>query len=986
MDLETFLKQDFYATLGLEPGATTKEIRAAFRKLALVHHPDKGGHPLKFAYIRAVYEVLVNSTKRREYDMHGRAPFEKDLPKPPADAGACPEPTTPYVVTRELINVRFAKQLQELVAMRNMDINGTPFALVLQYYIDRAQDVRNGVGTITVIWRENVKAAQLGLKGRRISGILGMPKYPEELKHEPSDVPQQWRGLSAFGLPKVLRLGLRGGFGGRMQDIDQVNAHFVAALEEAREIGMHPKDVETLAELVRDRTAFRAKVQDGLRCCKREAKKQVLATGYLQRLGEDAPTELKNLRDDMKRVYDAIAMAHPEAYAAVKQWGDRDRPKVTLGSYRFMHRERGELDKMTEAAGASAMCFESDGLVTLDATRDQLRNVRCATTRELHAEPYPETVEQWRATARERYPNADFTTVSKFPWRDVMQAYASTYRAVFDGMDTDDEEEADMGGLMAHTDFALVVAACLEGRVRLDEGRLHYFDEYAHLWKITNEKPLSDIIKKVVHRIWCKRSLTLKYGAKIQSSVTYVPTVVKTHQWLSNVRMETASMLVCKAPTYNENRQLVAFKNGLVYDWESDVVGTGEPWMLISKTLPYAYEAWPAQLREEYHGVVKAIYTHFAAGNRRLHPDEDCTELELAARKGIYDAVVAVSSKDRYLLFLWQIANYNVDDWAYLNQQLCRMLSSCRRFNEMLYMWGPSGTGKDAIAAAIEAQLGDDFAGGLPKGFLVKSHGPRKGAGEDCTPFKNALVGKKICLVPEHPKEHADLHVGAPLDMDIVLDMTDQCGAKVTARGIRADPTRANPSYLILVLSNGAPNPSIRTGEAQRRLRSFPMQNRFKELPEDGEEKASARLKQDLADGKHNSSFFEATRPWYKFLMLYETNIAMSPNVAEATQEAFTTEAPEGQPAAMANPLLELFAPTKDVSLAMKEADVKTKLMNFWRMKKGEATTRARDEGFIFGGNSGYGKRFATYGGFPGGRAMVMEKKKGEAASSSNGQ
>ena len=153
-------------------------------------------------------------------------------------------------------------------------------------------------------------------------------------------------------------------------------------------------------------------------------------------------------------------------------------------------------------------------------------------------------------------------------------------------------------------------------------------------------------------------------------------------------------------------------------------------------------------------------------------------------------------------MFMWQIANYNTDDWVYLIQQLCRMMSSCRRFNEMLYMWGPSGTGKDAVAACIEAQLGEHFAGGLPKGFLVKDYGGRKGTGEDCTPFKNALVGKKVCMVPEHPKENFASHTGAPLDMDILLDMTEQCGAKVTARGIRADLTRANPSYLIMVLSN----------------------------------------------------------------------------------------------------------------------------------------------------------------------------------------
>ena len=283
--------------------------------------------------------------------------------------------------------------------------------------------------------------------------------------------------------------------------------------------------------------------------------------------------------------------------------------------------------------------------------------------------------------------------------------------------------------------------------------------------------------------------------------------------------------------------------------------------------------------------------------------------------------------------------------------------------------WGPSGTGKDTLAACIEAQFGSDFAGGLPKGFLVKE-GFKKGGSEDCTPFKAALVGKRVCVVPEHPKEHYDSHKGAPLDMDALLDMTDQCGAKSTTRGIRANPTRSNPSYLILIFSSGAPNPSIGSDEAQRRLCSFPMQNRFKQTPEDGEEAASASLKVELASGKYNSSFFSAVRPWYPCLSLYETNIRRSPNVDEATKEAFaSTQAG----ADVVDPVLRIFEPTKDIAHALKEKDVKSALSKLWHLPKGEATTKARDQGFIFR-NDGHGHRFATYA-FPEGRSMVKAKQ-----------
>lgn len=50
-----------YATLGIEHTATTLEIKKAYRKLALVHHPDKNqGNEVsaeRFKEITAAYEV-----------------------------------------------------------------------------------------------------------------------------------------------------------------------------------------------------------------------------------------------------------------------------------------------------------------------------------------------------------------------------------------------------------------------------------------------------------------------------------------------------------------------------------------------------------------------------------------------------------------------------------------------------------------------------------------------------------------------------------------------------------------------------------------------------------------------------------------------------------------------------------------------------------------------------------------------------------------
>ena len=60
-----------YEVLGVEQKATGEEIRKAFRKLAIQHHPDKGGDSEKFKEINAAYEILSNDEKRTTYDKFG---------------------------------------------------------------------------------------------------------------------------------------------------------------------------------------------------------------------------------------------------------------------------------------------------------------------------------------------------------------------------------------------------------------------------------------------------------------------------------------------------------------------------------------------------------------------------------------------------------------------------------------------------------------------------------------------------------------------------------------------------------------------------------------------------------------------------------------------------------------------------------------------------------------------------------------------------
>tara|TARA_A100001035_G_C27651423_1_gene439409 strand:+ start:21 stop:860 length:840 start_codon:yes stop_codon:yes gene_type:complete len=62
---------DYYKTLGVNRNASQDEIKKAFKKQAMKHHPDKGGDANTFQQINEAYETLGNTNKKQQYDMFG---------------------------------------------------------------------------------------------------------------------------------------------------------------------------------------------------------------------------------------------------------------------------------------------------------------------------------------------------------------------------------------------------------------------------------------------------------------------------------------------------------------------------------------------------------------------------------------------------------------------------------------------------------------------------------------------------------------------------------------------------------------------------------------------------------------------------------------------------------------------------------------------------------------------------------------------------
>ena len=73
-------KHDYYATLGVARDVSAEDLKKAYRKLAMQHHPDRNPGDkraeAKFKEVNEAYDVLKDDQKRAAYDRFGHAAFE----------------------------------------------------------------------------------------------------------------------------------------------------------------------------------------------------------------------------------------------------------------------------------------------------------------------------------------------------------------------------------------------------------------------------------------------------------------------------------------------------------------------------------------------------------------------------------------------------------------------------------------------------------------------------------------------------------------------------------------------------------------------------------------------------------------------------------------------------------------------------------------------------------------------------------------------
>jgi len=90
------MTRSYYEVLGVSAGATTEDLKIAYRKAAQLHHPDHGGDQEEMKVVNEAYEVLCDPMERASYDAWLKESEPQTIPTLPPHRSRGSGPAPPW--------------------------------------------------------------------------------------------------------------------------------------------------------------------------------------------------------------------------------------------------------------------------------------------------------------------------------------------------------------------------------------------------------------------------------------------------------------------------------------------------------------------------------------------------------------------------------------------------------------------------------------------------------------------------------------------------------------------------------------------------------------------------------------------------------------------------------------------------------------------------------------------------------------------------
>ena len=747
------------------------------------------------------------------------------------------------------------KLAMDFLPLRVLRVGDLSWAEVLFAFAQKATPAGR-FGHYQTVWQDNERSKEMDIIGRRYNLATG------------------FEGMSCFGLPKVLHSLFRVDV--PVSNVDMASSHFQSMKELIADLGLELSDFPNVEAIATDRKKYTASLaMPGF--SEDDLKTLVISIAYQCKFDRNWPTPLKHLHREVEKLVHLHAQKHPELVQVARGWAKK-RPAVTAFSYKLCHLERLDLDRMMAAAGPAVMCPEFDGLVLFthpdgEGLGEAVRAVQQASSRPLAVKSYPNDFQAWLKTAAQKYPEFNWQVKSQLPWVRVRESV----EAMNYFKDSADEKKAPK---LPHTDCALLVSATLEGTVLVTDGHALACCPQTRKWeKVSKQEGLHKVVKAAMLGMFKSGSVRrmVKHGELAMVRSGFAVHWAKDHGVITTVRQEVASDLYsANSPECDTRRNLLAFCNGKVLDTNTGRVMDTQPGHLISRIVPWALEELDSQVLDEFRKVAAEVQEWWKTAAR-----PDLQEIKEFAEEGDAEPIVVwagnpellkkmlkVVKSDDYLNIRLTLCGGDLDLLLYKEQWFARILTSMPHFCELLYSYGPGGSGKDVDALFVQEFFGPELIGTIASSDVVLLHGQHERGVDGSTPTMAALNKTRVALVAEVPQGLFAWHR--------LKHYVEQQGIRAHSRGHGANPRAESPTFAILLWSNHAPDFGNTPLEgAARRTAVIRMDSRYGKVAseEDGEFVDDNQLKYRIQAGQYRLQQLWYAMAWVPALKSYGTSI-----------------------------------------------------------------------------------------------------------------